>query len=64
LAAEFRVAAKDLEAPNSTGAAAGETETEISLVMVTLADAVAELSATLAACTETLAGDGRFAGAV
>src|SRR5260370_7945296 len=51
LPAELTIAAKALAAPNSTGIACGETETAMSLVTVTTADALFELSATLIACT-------------
>jgi hypothetical protein len=64
LPAEFTVAVNGRVAPSSTGIAAGETETEMSLVIVTIEAEVLELSAALAACTETEAGEGRFAGAV
>ena len=64
LAAEFTVAVNGREAPSSTGIAMGETETEMSLVIVTIEAEVLELSAALVACTETEAGAGRFAGAV
>jgi hypothetical protein len=64
LPAEFTVAVNGRVAPSSTGIAAGETETEMSLVIVTIEAEVLELSAALVACTETEAGAGRFAGAV
>lgn len=62
--AEFNVAVKVREAPNSTGMASGMTETEMSLVIVTCAVEILELSAALVACTDTETGTGRFAGAV
>jgi hypothetical protein len=64
LAAEFTVAVNGRDEPSSTGIATGETETEMSLVIVTIEVELLVLSAALAACTETEAGDGRFAGAV
>jgi len=64
LPAEFTVAVNGRVAPSSTGIDPGETETEMSLVIVTIEAEVLELSAVLAACTETEAGDGRIAGAV
>ena len=64
LPAEFNVARKDREAPNSTGMLAGETETEMSLVTVTSEAEVFVVSAMLVACTDTETGEGRFAGAV
>jgi hypothetical protein len=64
LAAEFTVAVNGRKAPSSTGIATGETETEMSLVIVTIEAEVLELSAALVACTETEAGAGRIAGAV
>jgi hypothetical protein len=64
LPAEFTVAVKACEAPNSAGAVAGETETEMSLVRFTTEVALLEGSATLVASTETETGAGRFAGAV
>ena len=63
LAAEFTVAVNGREAPSSTGMALGETETEMSLVIVTIEAETLELSAALVACTETVAGAGRIAGA-
>jgi hypothetical protein len=64
LAAEFTVAVNGRVAPRSTGIVAGETETEMSLVIVTIEAEVLELSAALVACTEREAGAGRIAGAV
>jgi hypothetical protein len=64
LPAEFTVAKNGRNAPSSTGIALGETETEMSLVMVTLEAEALELSAALVACTEMEAGAGKFAGAV
>ena len=64
LPAEFTVAVNGRVAPSSTGIAAGETEMEMSLVIVTSEAEVLELSAALVACTETEAGAGRIAGAV
>ena len=63
-AAEFTVAAKERTAPSSTGIACGETDTEMSLVIVTEADPLLELSAVLVASTFTTAGTGKSAGAV
>jgi hypothetical protein len=63
-AAEFTVAEKERAAPSSTGMACGETDTETSLVIVTEADPVLELSAVLVASTLTTAGTGKSAGAV
>ena len=64
LPAEFTVAVNGRKAPSSTGIVCGETETEMSLVIVTSEAEVLELSAALVACTDTEAGAGRFAGAV
>ena len=64
LAPEPTAAAKDSDAPRPTAIAGGETETEMSLVMVTAAAEVLEVSAALVALTETVAGAGRRAGAV
>jgi hypothetical protein len=64
LPAEFTVAVNGRKAPSSTGIAFGDTEMEMSLVMVTSEAEVLEPSAALVACTETEAGAGRFAGAV
>jgi hypothetical protein len=64
LPAEFIVNENGREAPSSTGIASGETKTEMSLVIVTCEAEVLEVSAALAACTETEAGAGRLAGAV
>jgi hypothetical protein len=64
LPAEFTVTENGREAPSSTGIASGETKTEMSLVIVTCEAEVLEVSAALAACTDTEAGAGRFAGAV
>ena len=64
LPAEFIVTENGREAPSSTGIASGETKTEMSLVIVTCEAEVLEVSAALAACTETEAGAGRLAGAV
>ena len=63
LAAEFTVAVNGRKAPSSTGIALGETETEMSLVMVTIEAEVLELSAALVAWMETVAGAGSIAGA-
>jgi len=64
LPAELTVATKGREAPSSTSIDWGEMETEMSLVMVTAEDELAELSATLVAVTVTITGAGRIAGAV
>ncbi len=63
-AAEFTVAEKERAAPSSTGIACGETDTETSLVIVTDADPLLELSAELVAWTLTTAGTGKSDGAV
>ncbi len=62
--AEFTAAAKECTAPSSIGADCGETETEMSLVTVTDEVPTSAGFSTLAACTDTEAGAGRFAGAV
>ena len=64
LPAEVTVAANGLAAPSSTGIACGETETDMSLVTVTKALALFELSAALVACTVTEPVEGRSAGEV
>lgn len=64
LAPEFTAAAKDCEAPRPTVIAEGETATETSLVMVTVAVELLEVSAALVASTNTVVGDGSIAGAV
>jgi hypothetical protein len=64
LPAELKIAAKGLAAPNSTGIACGETETAMSLVTVTTADAVLELSSTLLACTIICPDAGKVPGEV
>ena len=64
LPAEFTVAVNGRKAPSSTGIVSGETETEISLVMVTSAVELLESSAALVACTEMETFAGRFVGAV
>ena len=64
LPAEFTVAVKGREAPSSIGIACGETDTEMSLVIVTGAVALFELSATLVACTITEPDAGRSPGEV
>lgn len=53
LPAEATVAANGRAAPSSIGMVSGETETEMSLVTVTTALALFELSAALVACTLT-----------
>lgn len=62
--AEFTVAVNGREAPSSTGIVWGETETEMSLVIVTKDDPLVDGSAALVACTFTRSAPGRFAGAV
>jgi hypothetical protein len=64
LPAEFTVAVNGRTAPSSTGIVWGVTDTEMSLVIVTGAVALRELSAVLVACTVTDAGAGRLAGDV
>jgi hypothetical protein len=64
LPAELTVAMNGRAAPSSTGNAWGETETDMSLVTVTAAVALLELSATLVACTVTESGTGRSLGDV
>ncbi len=64
LPAEFTVAVKWREEPRSTCIVCGETETEMPLAIATSAVDFLELSAALVACTDTEAGEGRFAGAV
>lgn len=54
--AEFTVAANALDAPSSTGIDAGETDTEMSLVIATRDVALFEPSAALVASTVTRAG--------
>jgi len=56
LPVEFTVAEKGLDAPSSTGIDTGETETEMSLAIVTRAVALLEPSAALVASTVTTAG--------
>src|SRR5260370_41507645 len=51
LPAEVTVAKNGRAAPSSTGIVCGDTETERSLVTVTTADALFELSSALVACT-------------
>jgi hypothetical protein len=64
LPAELTVAVNDRAAPSSTGIVCGDTETEMSLVTVTTAVALFELSAALVACTLTEPVAGRSAGEV
>ena len=64
LPAEFTVAANGHVAPNSTRTVGGKREIEISLVTVTTAAALFELSATLVARTLTEPEEGRSPGAV
>jgi hypothetical protein len=61
---EFTVAANGRVAPNSTRTVCGKREIEISLVTVTTAAALFELSATLVARTVTEPEEGRSPGAV
>jgi hypothetical protein len=61
---EFTVAANDRAAPSSTGIVCGDTETVMSLVTVTSAVALLELSASLVACTVTEPVVGNSAGEV
>ena len=61
---EFTVAVNARAAPSSTGTVSGDTDTEMSLVIVTSAVAVFELSAALVACTVTELGAGRSPGEV
>ena len=61
---EFTVAVNARAAPSSTGIVCGDTDTEMSLVIVTSAVAVFELSAALVACTVTELGTGRSPGEV
>jgi hypothetical protein len=56
LPVEFTVAEKGLDAPSSTGIDTGETETEMSLAIVTRAVPLFERSAALVASTVTTAG--------
>jgi len=58
------VAANGRAAPSSTGIVCGDTETVMSLVTVTSAVALLELSASLVACTVTEPVAGRSAGEV
>jgi len=58
------VAANCCNAPSSTGAVPGDTVMEISLITVTVAEALFEGSATLVAVTVRVAGDGMTCGAV
>ena len=64
LPAEFTTPVKGREAPSSTGMVCGESETEMSLTIVTAAAELLVASNALVARTETEAGAGRFAGAV
>ena len=64
LPVELTVAANGRAAPSSTGIVCGDTEIEISLVIVTTAAALFELSAELVACTVTKLPGGRSVGAV
>jgi len=64
LPAEFTVEVNVRAAPSSSGISDGDTESEISLVTVTAAVALFELSAALVASTLTDAGTGRWCGAV
>ena len=64
LPAEFTVAANGRAAPSSTGIVCGDTETEMSLVTVTTAIALFELSAALVAWTSTEPDAGRSPGEV
>jgi hypothetical protein len=64
LPAEFTVAANGRAAPSSMGIVCGETDTKMSLVMVTAAAALFELSAALVACTVTALMAGRLLGDV
>src|ERR1700719_5130026 len=64
LPVEFTIAANGRAAPSSTGIVCGDTETEMSLVTVTRAVALLELSAALVACTVTEPVAGRSAGEV
>jgi hypothetical protein len=64
LPAEFTLAVKGRTAPSSTGITWGETVSEMSLVMVTAAVALFELSARLVACTVVSAGVRRSPGEV
>ncbi len=64
LPAEFTVAVNSRDAPSSMGTISGETETEMSLEIVTSEVDVLELSAALVAFTDTETGAGRFSGAV
>jgi len=61
---EFTVAVKERVPPSSTGIDCGETETEMSLVIVTAAVALFVVSATLVACTVTAVLAGRSPGDV
>jgi hypothetical protein len=64
LPAELTVAVNGRVAPSSTGIVCGDTETEMSLVTVTTAVALFELSAALVACTLTELVAGRSPGEV
>ncbi len=64
LPAEVTFAANGRAVPSSTGIVSGDTETEMSLVTVTMALALFELSAALVACTVTEPAAGRSAGEV
>jgi hypothetical protein len=64
LPAELTIPAKGLAAPNSTGIACGETETAMSLVTVTTAEALFELSSTLVARTIICPNAGKLPGEV
>ena len=61
---DFTIAVKDRVTPSSTEIAWGDTDTEMSPVMVTGAVALLELSAALVACTVTVLGTGRSPGDV
>jgi hypothetical protein len=62
LPAEFTFAVNGRAAPSSTGIPGGETDSEMSLAIVSAAAALFELSAALVACTITPAGIGRSPG--
>jgi hypothetical protein len=64
LPAEFTVAVNGRAAPSSTGIVCGETETDMSLAIVTAAVALFVLSARLVACTVTAVLAGRSPGDV
>jgi hypothetical protein len=61
---EFTVAVNSRAAPSSTGEVCGETDTDMSLMIVISAVAVFELSAALVACKVTELGTGRSRGEV